>query len=49
MKCIRFCQRHGGHVARVTEKVAAEKVSAGEAFYCPKRWFKAAKLKKAAQ
>lgn len=47
MKCIKFYPKSGGHVARVVESVAAEQVAKGNAMYCPKRWFKAAKLKEA--
>lgn len=42
MKCIRFNQSHGGHVARVSDDDAAREVKAGKATYCPKHWFKAA-------
>lgn len=44
MKCIRYFRKHGGHVVRVSDEQAAQAVKAERATYCPKHWFKAAKL-----
>lgn len=45
MKCIRFYRRYGGHVARVSDAEAARAVSDQKAVYCPRHWWRAAKLK----
>lgn len=47
MKCIKYYRPHGGHVARVSDADAAREVSSGKAMYCPKHWWKAARLKEA--
>lgn len=46
-KCIKYYRQHGSHVDRVSDVEAADQVQSGRATYCPKHWWKAAKLKEA--
>ena len=43
MKCLKYYRPFGGHIERLSDDKAAEKVRDGVAMYCPKRWWKAAK------
>lgn len=44
MKCVKFYRPHGGHVARLTDADAGLVVKSGKGIYCPKHWYRAARL-----
>ena len=43
MKCVRYYRPFGGHIERLSDEEAAQKVRYGLAMYCPKRLWKVAK------
>lgn len=49
MKCIKYYSKFGGLIHRVSDDMAANEVRSGKAMYCPKHWWKSAKLAEVTQ